>query len=750
MSTATLSPPLPREIRGKLASTRARLRTLDFGLGLARGVLALGGALLLLFALDVGLEPPLEVIRAFALFVSMLAGLTAAYWTTRPLRRSLHDDDVALFLEHEFPELEGGLVSSVQLVRDTGQHASQALIQRTVDRTAQRVSGLDVSGAVRLAPLGPLWLLIGAFVVLSGGIARSAAVAPYADIFLQRVLRGQDVAYPKMVGFEVDLPRELRLAKGDDLDVAVKVTKGARQLERLEIVTRFADGREERRDLLRKGDLLFSKVYQNVTEPFAFRVEAPRHRVESPIYRVQVVQRPRVEQYEFRLRYPDYVGRKPEALTQPDLSVPAGTELAYVVVANKPLVRAALVLEREVSAANGSKAWQEVEGPSPRFLREVEDAAFAPGGAQEGLADTRARLAPAPEHRERTLLGRFKVTEDIRFRFQLRSEEGLETGKKPVSFTVRVVKDKAPVVTIPVPGGVRQVTPQAKVALRVDASDDYGIARVTLDTQPVRQNAEDAWAQRELPLPKELDSPRKVKLDATISLADFRLAPGDQLNYKAVAFDHNLDEARNHGTSRQYALQVVRPEDLERMLQDRLTALKERLTGAGKEQDEARKASAGFARELGPKAVLSEDDKRRVQRLEYDQRRVTTRLTEVKKALDELRAEREANRLTEQAAMSLLGELTDGVQKLAESKSPAISRQLNDALQAPRLDPKTRSSLASVPDRQQELADELRRLATRIDKYGDFTEVIQELRDLLKGEDRVIDGAKSRATEGQR
>jgi hypothetical protein len=752
MSTSTLAPPtaLPREIRSTLSSARTRLRTLELGLGLARGVIAVAAGLLLLFALDVMLEPPLEVIRAFALFVAMLAGLTALYWVTRPLRRRLADDDIALLLEGAYPELEGGLVSSVQLTRDSDHHTSRALIERMVDRAARRMADVDVGRVVGLGPLVPLWGLIAAFFFLSVGIARNQVVAPYVAVFVQRVVHGQDIRYPKLVGFEVKQDLEVRLAKGDDLDVVVEITKGASQLDRLEIVTKYAD-REERRDLLRQGETLFSKSYQNVTEPFAFRVESPEHGVSSPVYRVAVVQRPRVEQYEFVLRYPDYVARPPEALTQPDLSVPSGTELVYLVVANKPLELAGLVVEQEVRGDRQRKrVWQARTGPAPVMLKDIAPAEFEEGGRWAELAETRERMKLDSKHATRALFGRLLVKKDMRFRFQLRSVEGLDTGRKPVSFNVRVVRDRKPVVSIPRPGGMKQVTPQAKVNLRIDAKDDYGVAMLQLQLQPVRGGTPDEWIKRELALPESEETPRRVTNDHQLSLADYRLVPGDSLNYKAVAFDHNIDEAQNHAFSRQYTLQVVRPEDLERMLQDRLTALKERIVSAAREEDEARKASSEFVRELGPKSVLSEDDKRRVQRLEYDQRRVTTRLTEIKRAILELKGEREANRLTEPAAMSLLGELLDGVQALAETRSPAVSRRFNDARKAPRLDPKTRASLTRIPDLQQDIADDLRRLAQRIDKWGDFTEVIQELRDLLSGEQRVIDGAKARATKGVR
>ncbi|HBP16582.1 MAG TPA: hypothetical protein DEA08_02155 [Planctomycetes bacterium] len=754
---ATLSPPaqLPASIRRKLGSARARLRSVDLGLGLARGVLVVGAGLLLLFALDVTLEPPLEVIRAFALFVGIVAGMTSVYWTTRPLRRSLSDDDVALMLEGHFPELQGGLVSSVQLLRESDHHTSQALIQRTVDRAARKVDDVDVGEIVRLGPLIPLWLLIGAFIVFSGGIANSKVVRPYVGIFAQRVLKGQDVRYPKRVGFEVALERKVRLAKGDDLDVVVNVTKGASVLERLTILTRYADGREEQRELLRKGELVFAKAYQNVTEAFAFRVEAPEHGVSSPIYEVEVVQRPRIEQYEFLLRYPDYVGREPERLNQPDLTVPAGTEISYAAVSNKALVTAELIFEQKPERRpdqRGKLPWEARPGPAPTYYADLPQGALAEGGAWSELAGVEQRLElSAGLHGKRALFGRFAVKEDLRFRFQLTSEDALETGKKPVAFSVRVVRDKRPIVSIPVPGGMKQVTPQAKVDLRVDAKDDYGLAHVELRMQPVKEDGtEGEWTKRDLPLPEDVSSPRKVRLPYTISLADFRLQPGDQLVYQAAAFDHNLDTKSNHDLSRRYALQIVRPEDLERMLQDRMTALKERLSGVGREQTDARKASQEFVRDMGPKGVLTEDDKRRLQRLEYDQRRVTTRLNEVEKSLGELLEEREANRLTDPSAMSLLNELREGVKKLADEKSPSITRQLKDTRTATKLDSKTRAAMARVPDLQDELADELQRLATRIDKYGDFTEVLQELRDLLSGQDRVIDGAGEAAKAGAR
>ncbi len=793
MSTATLSPSsarhardLPEAIRAQLSAAKRKLFLVDLGLSLARALLVLSMAAAGVFLLDVVLEPPLAVVQLFALFVVMLATGVALYFLSRPFRRALDDDTISLLLEAEFPELEGSLISSVQLLRSADDHTSSAMVDRTVAAAASHVGDLDLGRIVRLGYLIPLWILLLGFLGGSGAMASNETVQDYAKIFAQRVVSGRDLGYPKLVAFRVvkldpltrgasdeDLPSVTRIAKGEEFDLRVKVTKGLSLLEELTVVTELPNGEVEVRELRPTTDGLgFAKLYQNVTAPFRFRVVAPGHGVRSEVYSVEDVQRPRIERYEFVLRYPAYVGREPEALSVTSLKVPAGTVIKYMAVANKPLVRADLLVDeaRKKRSRPGAKPG-EPEGPgtktglykpAPEFLGKVPEgelkaATLGPDGElvpiDEGQWSELSRTFGAfgvnrKDDGKRVLVGMIDAKTDMNFRFDLLSEEGQVTGDQPVKFSIQVVPDKRPVVSIPVPGGMRTVTPQAKVDLQIDARDDYGLKTVELRLRVVRGQNVEPWKKIELPFDE--DSDREAKLPFALSLTDYRVASGDRVEYMAVAFDHNTEANRPPGTSRRYVLQIGAPEDLERMFQDRLAALKERLLSAGRDQEEARKNSQAFSRELGPKSVLSEDDKRKVKRLEYEQRRVTTRLRDVNKALTELTEERKANRLTEKGAMSMLDDLRKGVSKLSKEDSPQIERSLADARKADELDPKTKAALRQVPDLQQTLADDLRRLATRIDKWGDYTEVIQELRDLLKGEDKVIEGAERAASERNR
>lgn len=783
----TLSRALPRAISDQLAAAKRKLFVVDLGLGLARALLVLTAAAVGVFLLDVMLEPPLAVVQLFALFVAMLATGIALYCLSQPFRRRLDDDTIALLLENEFPELQGSLISSVQLLRAADDFTSASLVEQTVNMASTQVRDLDLGRIVRLGYLIPLWLLLAVFLGGCAALGSNETVQGYASIFTQRVIQGQDLGYPKLVAFRVvkldpvtrsasdeDLPEVTRIAKGEDFDLRVKVTKGLSLLEELTVVTQLPNGDVEVRELRQTTDGLgFAKLYQNVTAPFQFRVVAPGHGVRSRVFKVEVVQRPRIERYEFVLRYPAYVGRAPEAMSVTSLKVPSGTLIKYMAVANKPLARADLLVDQarkkrsrpgapKAGPKAGSAPKTNLHESQPTFLgkvpeEELKAATQSPEGdwipVEEGQWSELSRTFGAfgvnrKDDGKRVLVGVLEAKEDMNLRFDLLSEEGQTTGDQPIKFSIQVVPDKRPVVSIPVPGGMRTVTPQAKVDLQVDARDDYGLKSVELRLRVVRGQNVEPWKKIELPFDE--DSDREAKLPYALSLTDYRVASGDRVEYMAVAFDHNTEANRPPGSSRRYVLQIGAPEDLERMFQDRLAALKERLVSAGRDQEEARKNSQAFSRELGPKSVLSEDDKRKVKRLEYEQRRVTTRLRDVNKALGELSEERKANRLTEKGAMSMLDDLRKGVSKLAKESSPQIERRLADARKAGDLDNKTKAGLRQVPDLQQNLADDLRRLATRIDKWGDYTEVIQELRDLLKGEDNVIKGAERAAAERNR
>jgi hypothetical protein len=735
---------------------RLRIRGVDVALAVERSVLALVGSVVISFVLDTALEPDLGVRQPFTYFLLVSAGALACAFLGIAFRRRLTDDKVAVMVEQVYPELEDGLVSSVQLSRDLANgglgHTSPMLIRSVIARTAARAQGLDFGRVVDPGPLLPATFLT---LLALGGVglfSYQPATRPLAQAWWERCVLGRDVSYPKTIALDVTVAGEkdgvTPVARGDDVTVEIGIPKGRNRVEKLVVRTYplkkdetsaalYAHGRAEETRLVQvsgTAEAHYRKVYQNVTEPFDFVVDAGNH-VVSTKHRVLVVDRPRVEEARFWLSYPEYMGiaatprEKPEM--QPDLRVPVGTEIEYEVVANKALKKADLVFELDDPNAPKPAAGQPVA-----IVSKVADPAPVLGG-RGGDA----------KFDKRVLTGKFTVKSTMRFRYSLVSLEGYDDGKKPVVFSVTAVIDRPPEVKITVPGRPKQVTPRAIVPIEVDVKDDYGIAsaglRLKVDSQEAQPVGPTGAGETKIELAGLEDGAKSALLKYRLDLAELGLHPGDKVNYKAVAFDRNIDVDKRLGESQSFVLQIVAPEDLARILQDRLMRVRDELIATAKLEKQTREDTDAMIRPLVAKTKLDEEDKRRLLLADYEQRKVTSRLTSAAQELERLVEERELNRLGDDRELDREKEIRDAAKELADKDAPVVSRELDDVRRAPDLDERTKARLSQVPDLQEKIEAAITRLAERIDKWADFADVIREVHDILTEQERVTNGTET-------
>lgn len=786
MPEITAQPTLPREIATRLGSARTRLRAVAFSLASARALLALVVAIIISFALDKGLEPEISLIRPFTIFlaVSALAAGGAAY--AYAFRRRLTDDTVAVLVERAFPELEDGLVSSVQLARDLDRgglgHTSPALIRSTIARTAQKARHLDFDRVVDASPLLPATFLLLASLGAVGLFVLEPATQPLAATWWKRCVLGMDVQYPKSVELQVTVPGEKDLetavARGDDVTAEVAITRGAGRVRQL-VVRTFGLKRTESGRLVEVGgrpeetriavagekDGKYRKIYQNVTEPFYFVVDAGDH-VVSQRHKVVVVDRPRVEEAKFWLTFPEYTGiaatqrEKPE--TQADLRVPVGTQVEYQITCNKALADAELVLEYEAAKASAPKPGEKpaAEKTAPEKPGAEKDERPAPG-----VADAAAPRGPKPtigggateKLARRVLTGKFPVDRSMRFRFALQSAEGYDDGKKPVVFTVTAIVTRPPEVKLIVPGRPKQVTPRAIVPLEAEVKHEYGVASAELRWKvdsvekpaPVPGVPAAPQVEDKLPFPGlEVDT-RSQLLKYRFDLAELGLHAGDKVLYRVCAFDRDLDESKRMGESPTFLLQVVAPEDLSRLLMDRLQRVKDELLVTEKLQHQAKEDAEKMLQALVGKTKLDEEDKKRLLLADFEQRKVTSRLVTIATDLGTIVEERELNRLGDEQELGREKEILSLEKALAEGASPAVSRELDDARRAPELDERTKARLAQVPDLEGKLEKEIHDIATLIDKWANFADIIRDVRDILSEQERVTNGTEETLKKGQ-
>jgi len=149
------------------------------------------------------------------------------------------------------------------------------------------------------------------------------------------------------------------------------------------------------------------------------------------------------------------------------------------------------------------------------------------------------------------------VTEATRYAVQVTDEEGQQL-EGPIEGVIRIQADAAPRIA----GGVvtRLVLPTARPTIYFKAIDDYGLARISLVCEAVRQSGE--TQQREIDvfrLEEGAKAPRTIEPEAgfALQLSVFELEKGDTLKVTLKAVDYRGPRPGREGVADPLVFQVT-------------------------------------------------------------------------------------------------------------------------------------------------------------------------------------------------
>ncbi len=431
------------------------------------------------------------------------------WWRVRdglPLHR------VALDVERRAPELSQRLVTALELGIPNDDfrrfHSAQLLEATTVEatnllarlETSRVVPADDVRmGAARLAGVAVITLLAG----LAAGDVGSAA--------LRRVLHPtQAFERPLRTHLRV-MPTELEVIRGDDALIFVHIEGEMPSTLRVERRESDATSTEEvvlPLDLVSGDSVRYA--FENVQRPFEFRVEAGDGTA-GPID-VSVVDPPAVSRLRLAYEYPAHTGLPPRVEEGGgDIRALAGTRVVFDIAATKTLATAALVLD---------------------------DTLRLPAHVVDDRAHIVWRL-PSPDIDGDALL---------HYRIELVDRKGVG-NRDPIRYTVHVLRDGEPSVSIPVPGRNGDLPESQQVDIEIEATDDFGISRVDL-VYRVNEGPEERMSLRR-------DAGRQVRVHHAWDLSDRDLLPEDRVTYHAEVFDNDEVAGPKKAVSEEFFLRLV-------------------------------------------------------------------------------------------------------------------------------------------------------------------------------------------------
>jgi hypothetical protein len=404
--------------------------------------------------------------------------VTSAWWLRRRALAHPPIERMARLVEEQCPELDATLRSALDPTVDQSPlgaivqaDAAAALARldeaRVVDPDDRRRAVLWAGGAL-------------AAVLIAAGVAAPTAV--------RAARTARFVVAPPELTLRV-APGDRRVVKGTALTISAVIEGAPRDLDvAAPQLLVEGDGARAVGALTRRSDGTYEVRIPSVDRSFSYRVHAGGLR--SSAYRVDALDRPRIEGIDLSYVYPSFSGLEPRTETDTgDIYAPAGSTVTVKVRSSKPIAAAQL----RATDADGS------------------------------------RSLPLAVVSERQGEVSFTVARDGAYRIALTDTDAVDNGEDTEYF-VRVMDDRPPDVRIIRPAGDRGATRLEEVTLEARAEDDYGVQSLEL-VYAVRGGKE-----KVVPLGGNGQA-TAVSGRHTVYLEDLDVKPGDFVSYYARARD---------------------------------------------------------------------------------------------------------------------------------------------------------------------------------------------------------------------
>jgi hypothetical protein len=599
--------------------------------------------------------------------------------------------DIANLIERRYPALASVLISAVRFAAGevgSPETSSPTMMAAVVDRAGRDVGGIDFGVVLDPRRARRSVLAIGAIVVVYAGMA--VAAPELTALWFARNVLLQDVPWPKrthlVVGLEGD---ELLAARGDD--VVIEAYANGVQPRSVEFFYETSSARRGQETMVTvgsPGSYRYRYTFRNAQEDFTFHLEGGDDRTGS--FPVRLLERPRVRQSEMHVVPPAYTGMDSFRLGDGERAaqVLPGSDVTIRILPSKPVTRAVLTAGRKpIGEAVKEGKWYAVT------------------------------TSPVETHT---------------YHFKLVDEVGLE-NRRPVRFSIRVIRDEPPRLRMRLSGVGDMITPRAVLPIELECEDTYGLAVVELVSQVLREGA----SERPIPLPAFRPHAKVFKTSLRWPVESESVEPGERLTLLARAADFDDVSGPNFTQSPDVTLRVVTPEELlaefarreqaYRMTFERLVETQEQLRGRLlTARGQLERAGPGQARTIA------------IAPLERQQRNIVGSVNVLRQQFEQLLAELRVNQLdTREEEQRLQEGIADPLAQLARrdliTASDTIRRWSRDRA------PET----ASLIDAQQiAVISQMRAVLAHMIQWEGYQEVVNMLRDIIRLQKELGDEAE--------
>ena len=701
-------------IESRLERVRGRIRRLFVIDGAARVALVLFAFVAATFALDWLFNLPPAVRLVF-----LAGGGAALTWIfvrrlMRPLGVGISDDDLALFVERRYPQLNDRLISAIQLGRapgDGGQDRvagfnSPELVQELVRDAARASDEVDFNQVVVRGHVMKIaaWSATALFLLAVGAAARP----DLAQIYSKRIVGGS-ARWPQRTNLEVmdfdPATRTRTFAKGDDVTIAVRAT--GTQPRKVTFKYEF-ETKEKGEESREQSQSLYLLQLAHLSGPFSFTVEGGDDI--SEVYFVRTQNPPLLTTQNAYIEYPEYLAQENTPPDRPEqmgnLQVPLGSKVRIEAESNEELAAAKLIV-------------------GPKGREKVTDMAI-----EADAQGVRRKIGAA-----------FAVEEaSLEYEVKLLAKNTLE-NRESFKFTIRGMLDQKPTLQVFEPAGDENVTDVCKRPIDVTTTDDYGVALVTMETRVTGPRTTE-WESKEFGpennRPRDYDRrEKKVRSTHILDVAALGAKEGEFVEVRFTARDFRSPEA-NVTTSRGYRFAVVSVSALEKELQAAIDKIKSGLQTQYTAQRTAYDRAGATEKKFSAVDKLGPEQQGEVRGLSFVQQAITEKLSTAARDIDRVRQRGLWNGVFDERSAAALEGAVLALKSVAPAPGEAAANEASPLagtllVSAAREDKAARLQLfGRIQSLQQEVLAAIDKARRHLDHWANLQEIISLVREAKK------------------
>lgn len=428
--------------------------------------------------------------------------LEMIWFVLRPGFSKISDQQIALFIEEKFPELEDRINSAVEIKDHTISGIEQSkIIDKLIDDATNKIKSVQFKGITERKKEKTLaYFAYGLFFLFS------LMTFSYIDD-LRRLTSDVEFSLNPKTHFSQEIiniiPGNIQIEKGESVDIIAELK--ASTDEDLILHYKMADDvwiKETMETSIDKQKSIFRII--SVQEPTTYYVE--HNEILSQEFNISIYEFPKVTQINLKYKYPAYTGL-PDRIEENTGNIRGlqGSDVTLTIQYSGSPTKGELVLDESTK---------------------IKLAALENGNFQ----------------------GKIKLSETGVYHVNLTDDQG-KTNKFPIQYQITPVEDMQSIITINDPQRDVRVNAVEEVLIDVSVSDDFGVNSTSIKYS-VNGEDEESISLFE----KERSREKEINGSHLFYLEDYSLEPGDVISYYVDAED-NFHQASTQ--SDMYFIEVV-------------------------------------------------------------------------------------------------------------------------------------------------------------------------------------------------